>query len=101
MRLPALLSLLLLAACHPPLEPVVWLAAIDIGAVPIFHRTATDLAYSLVTRKDCSLVRLEQEGHYCKRPEAPPPDPAFCTHTLGTAECFATPATLLDHPSRP
>ena len=99
MRPLALAPVLLLTACTPPLEPVVWLAGLDIAAVPIFHRTAGDLAYSLYTRRDCSLVRLEQEGQYCKRPEPPPPEQPFCTRTLGMAECFATPATLNDHPS--
>jgi hypothetical protein len=74
-------------------------AAAEAVSVATFHRDGFDLAYSLVSGRDCSIVHFEQGQSYCKPREAKPAAPPFCTRTLGTAECFADPSELPDHPS--
>ena len=96
---PALALLLPLAACHPPATPAVAFAAADIASIATFHRDGFDLVYSLLSGRDCSIVRLDAGKSYCKPIEPPPAPPRFCTRTLGQPECFADPAALPDHPS--
>ena len=90
---------LLLVACHPAATPVVAVAAAEAASVAVFGRGSFDLAYSLTSGRDCSIVRLDRGESYCKPKEPPPPPPRFCTRTLGMAECFADPAFLPDHPA--
>ncbi len=93
------LALLPVAACHPAATPVVAVAAAEAASVATFHRDGFDLLYSVVSGRNCSIVRLDQGKSYCKPVEPPPAPPRFCTRTLGQAECFADPAALPDHPS--
>lgn len=97
-RLPALLVLALLAACHPAATPFVALAAADAASIAVFHRDGFDLGYSLVTGRDCSIVRLDQGLRYCKAREPPPRQPAFCTRSLGVVDCYDEPWALPGHP---
>jgi hypothetical protein len=99
MRPVVFLLLLGLAACHPAATPFVVAGGLEAASVATFHRDGFDLAYSLITRRDCSIVHLEAGERYCKPPEPEPRPQQFCTRTLGMAECFAEPATLADHPS--
>jgi hypothetical protein len=53
---------------------------------------------SLVSGKDCSVVRLDEGKTYCKQVEPPPRPPEFCTRSLGVVNCWTDPATLQDTP---
>ncbi len=88
-----------LSACHPAATPVVAVAAADAASVAVFGRDGFDMAYSLVSGRDCSIVRLDKGESYCRHKEAPPVPPEFCTRTLGVPQCFSDPASLPDHPS--
>lgn len=89
----------LLTACHPAATPVVAVAAGAAASVAVFGRSPVDLAWSLASGRDCSIVHWDRGERYCKPMAAPPEAPRFCTRTLGTAECFADPAALPDHPA--
>jgi hypothetical protein len=94
-----LLCLLPLAGCgwsDPVIAGVA--AGISIGSIVTIQRTPLDAVYSLVTGKDCSLVRLGQGKTYCRPMEPPPEPPAFCTRSLGVVDCWQNPAGL---PNRP
>lgn len=89
--LPLLLTLLLLSGCVEGAEAV---AAVTVGSVTIIGRTPIDAAHSLVTGKDCSMVRLDQGKTYC-RPIEPPPDPQpYCTRSLAVVDCWMDPAAV-------
>jgi hypothetical protein len=96
---PFLVLALALSACHPAATPVVAVAAAEAASVAVFGRGGFDMAYSLVSGRDCSIVRLDKGQSYCRHKEAPPPPPEFCTHTLGVPQCFSDPAFLPDHPA--
>lgn len=95
----ALICLLPLAACHPPATPFVAAAAVDVAAIATFGRGTGDMVVSLVSGRDCSVVRLDRGLSYCRPVAPPPPPPRFCTRTLGLPECWADPAALLDRPA--
>jgi hypothetical protein len=92
--------------CLLPLSGCGWLdqliaAAViggSAGSVATIQRTPLDAVYSLVSGKDCSLVRLGQGKTYCRPVEPPPQPPAFCTRSLGVVDCWQDPDGL---PSRP
>ena len=68
------------------------------GSVATIQRTPADALYSLVTGRDCSVVRLDQGKTYC-RPVEPQPEPQpFCTRSLGAVNCWQDPATVPGHP---
>lgn len=57
-------------------------SAADIGSVATFQRSPPDLVWSLISGRDCSVVRLDRGQSYCK-PKEPPPEPQpFCTRSL-------------------
>ena len=86
--------------CAPFNEAAGTFAGIEtVVMLPVFGRTSTDLLYSLVAGRDCSIVRLEQGKRYCAPREAPPAPPLFCTRSLGVVDCWANPALLPDHPT--
>jgi hypothetical protein len=96
---PLLVALsVLLAGCHPAATPFVAVAAVEASSVAVFGRGTIDMAYSAISGRDCSIVRLDKGESYCKPKEAPPAPPEFCTRTLGVPECFGDPAFLTDHP---
>lgn len=67
-------------------------SAADIGSVATFQRSPPDLVWSLISGRDCSVVRLDRGQSYCK-PKEPPPEPQpFCTRSLGSVDCWADPA---------
>ena len=68
------------------------------GSVAAIQRTPADAVYSLVTGKDCSVVRLDQGKSYCRPVEPKPEPPEFCTRTLGSVTCWEDQAAL---PGRP
>jgi hypothetical protein len=62
------------------------------GSVAVIQRTPVDALYSLVTGRDCSVVRLDQGLSYCRPVEPPPVPQPYCTRSLGVADCWADPA---------
>jgi hypothetical protein len=71
-----------------------------VGTVAVFGRSPPDLVVSLISGKDCSVVRLDEGKSYCKPIEPPPKAPEFCTRSLGTVNCWADPAHLPDRPTQ-
>ena len=93
--LPLLLPVLVLSGCDAAYEGV---AAVTVGSIATIHRTPVDAVVSLVTGKDCSVVRLDQNKTYC-RPTDPPPDvPPYCTRSLGVVDCWKDPSAMSDLP---
>ena len=95
-----ILSLLPLAGCGWP-EPLTATAAAagTAGSVAAIGRTPVDAVISLVTGKDCSVVRLDQGKTYCRPVEPKPEPPAFCTRSLGVVNCWQDPENLADRPA--
>ena len=89
---PPVLGVLLLAGCGAATTPGVNIAAAgSLATVPALGRTAPDALISLVSGRDCSLVRMEKGESYC-RPDAPPWEAApFCTRSLGVVDCWRNP----------
>lgn len=96
----ALPLILVLSGCGP--TPEQWAlggAALGIGSVAVLGRTPVDAVVSIVTGRDCSVVRLDKGKSYC-RPDEPPPDtPAFCTRSLGRVDCWKDPSALPGKPA--
>ena len=94
-----LMVLLLLTTCGAtPEQALTGAAALGIGSITVIQRSPLDAVYSVVTGKDCSVVRLDQGKSYCRPAEPPPEAQPYCTRTLGVAECWQDPASLPDHP---
>jgi hypothetical protein len=94
----------LLAGCGlpPPMTPIVAVgvaAAVTAGSVMTIGRSPTDALYSLISGRDCSIVRLDEGKSYCRPVDPPPEKPRFCTHSLALPNCWADPATLPGHPT--
>jgi hypothetical protein len=53
-----------------------------------------DAAYSLVTGKDCSVVRWDQGKSYCRATERLPDALPYCTRSLGVVDCWRDPAAV-------
>ncbi|MBN8897836.1 MAG: hypothetical protein J0H19_02375 [Rhodospirillales bacterium] len=90
-----LLPLCLLAGCGlTPEQGLTVAAGTTIGSITIIHRSPFDAAYSLLTGRDCSIVRLDEGKSYCRPVEPPPEPPRFCTRSLGVVDCWLDPAKL-------
>jgi len=93
MRWVLLMAMLALGGCGA--DPVM-LTSVAVGttagSVAVIQRTPIDAAYSLVTGKDCSVVRLDQGLSYCRPIESPPALPPYCTRSLGVTDCWIDPA---------
>ena len=75
-----LLPLLLLAACGAsPVALTSVAGGVTAGSVAVLHRTPFDALWSLVTGRDCSMVRLDQGKSWC-RPQEPKPSAAALLH---------------------
>ena len=70
----------------------------NVGSVATIQRTVPDAVYSLVTGRDCSLVRLDQGKTYCRATEPKPEPQVFCTRSLAAVNCWEDPASV---PGRP
>jgi hypothetical protein len=89
----------LLSGCAA--SPEQWVGggmALGIGSIAVMGRTPMDAAVSLVTGRDCSVVRLEKRQSYCRPEEPPPEEPVFCTRSLGRVNCWKDPAALPGNP---
>ena len=67
-------------------------------SIAVLHRSPFDAAYSAISGKDCSVVRLDQGKSYCRPVEPPPESQPYCTRSLGVADCWREPDRL---PNRP
>jgi hypothetical protein len=66
-------------------------AAIGAGTVAATDKTPVDHLVSLVTGKDCSVVRQNRGLTYCAEDEVTPPVTVHCYPTLGEVSCYAEP----------
>ena len=57
------------------------------------QRTPADALYSLISGRDCSVVRLDQGKSYC-RPVDPPPEPPVLHPQPGIGELLERPGDL-------
>lgn len=94
----ALLCLVPLAGCGLGIGADAGIAAgATVLSVATIHRTIPDAVISLITGKDCSVVRLDRGKNYCRYEPPLPTPPPYCTQTLGVAECWSDPQNLPDH----
>jgi hypothetical protein len=97
MKMIVLAGLLALTGCVPwPIATAV--VGTNVGSVATIQRTPADAVYSLLTGRDCSLVRLDQGKTYCRPVEPLPEAPMFCTRSLATVNCWKDPGSLPGHP---
>ncbi|MCU0985899.1 MAG: hypothetical protein MUC89_13305 [Acetobacteraceae bacterium] len=87
----------LLAGCanEPLLQETVlgapvslWTAGASVASFAVLQRGLVDVAYSVVTGKDCSVIHIERRGEYCRTEPVAAPVP-FCTRSLGDVDCWA------------
>ncbi len=105
MRLPSLivrplaplLAVAALAGCGTWAAPVAVLSAASFGPVPVIQRTPGDVVASVLTGRDCSIVRLDKQESYCKEPELPRRQP-YCTRSLGVVDCWIDPQAVRPTP---
>jgi hypothetical protein len=96
MRHALLFCCTLLTACDPVGFGV--LNAVNGVSIINMQRTIPDLAVSIASGRDCSIVHLDHDTPYCSEPEQPPIPPPYCTRSLGGgSDCWATPAAPLGH----
>jgi hypothetical protein len=87
-----LLASSLLAGCGAtPEQLLTGVGGVGIASIAIIHRSPLDAAYSLVSGRDCSVVRLDEGKTYCRPLEPPPPPVPFCTRSLGVVDCWTAP----------
>ncbi len=94
------LALLGLAGCGGPSNMIAATAVVgaSVASVAAIGRTPVDAVYSLVTGRDCSIVRWDEGKSYCRPIDPPPERQPFCTRSLGSVNCWSDPASLPDHP---
>lgn len=91
MRGSFLLVVLVLAALPGcGLAPTGALVAAEAASIVVMGRGIVDIGVSAVSGRDCSLVRLDRGLSYCGPGEERGPE-AYCTRTLGTVDCWASP----------
>jgi len=94
------LGILLLSGCGiTPDQLVAGGVVTGIGSIAVFGRTPVDAVVSLVSGRDCSVVRLEKHQSYCRSEEPIPEEPVFCTRSLGRVDCWKDPAALPGKPT--
>jgi len=96
---PALMGLLLLAACGGEVGLV--MVGASVASFATTDKFLPDHAVSYVTGEDCSALQMEQTGEYCRTPaeiaeaeaaeearrSAAAPD-MYCYRTLGDITCY-------------
>lgn len=66
---------------------------ISLGTI---QKTIPDALVSLITGRDCSMVRIDRGEGYCKPPPPPPLPPEYCTRTLADVMCWSDPHVIPD-----
>src|SRR4051812_50078960 len=94
--LTALLFPLVLFGCGP--EAVGIAAAVSGASIPVFHRTPVDMAVTVATGRDCSIVNLDKSEGDCLPKERAPGTPAFFTPSPGVADFWGDPAQMPNPP---
>jgi hypothetical protein len=90
-----LLACLPLAGCGLTDNLIAFIGVTEnVGTVATIQRSPGDAVYSLVTGRDCSVVRLDEGKSYCRPVEPLPEPPAYCTRSLGSVDCWQDPATV-------
>jgi hypothetical protein len=95
---PVLFLALLLTGCGPQVPVAAGDPAAPGPSIPIFYRTPVDMAVSLATGLDCSVVNLDKDQRYCRPREGPPETQEFCTRSLGVVDCWAQPSKVPNSP---
>jgi hypothetical protein len=72
-------------------------AAVGAGTVAATDKTPVDHIVSLVTRKDCSIVRQHRGLTYCVEDEVTPPVRVHCYPTIGEVSCYGEPDPFPGH----
>ena len=93
-----LLLLLLLAGCVTPEQAATIGVGVTVGSFAVIQRSPFDALYSILSGRDCSLVRLDQGKSYCRPVEPLPEAQPYCTRSLGVADCWRDPASLPGQP---
>lgn len=83
-----LMNLILVMAIAPLAGCV---AAIGAGSVAATNKTPIDHVVSLLSGKDCSIVRQHQGLTYCVEDEVTPDVRVHCYPTLGEVTCYDRP----------
>lgn len=87
-----MLLLLLLAGCQAnPVALTSVVGGVAAGSIAVLHRSPVDALYSLVSGRDCSVVRLDQGKSWCRPVHPPPALPPYCTRSLGVVDCWQDP----------
>lgn len=70
------------------------LIAADMVSVVATDKTIIDHVTSIGTGQDCSTLRAEKGGHYCKEPyeNEPVVGTLYCYRTLADVTCYAQPS---------
>src|SRR5512147_2007345 len=72
-------------------------AALGAGSVVATDKTPIDHVVSLVTGKDCSIVRQHRGLTYCVEDEITPPVRVHCYPTIGEVSCYGEPDPFPGH----
>jgi hypothetical protein len=92
-------ALLLLTGCGASPDWVATAAvAPQVASIAIIHRSPFDAIFSLLSGKDCSVVRLDRGEAYCRPVESEPPAQPLCTRSLGVVDCWDDPSAVAGHP---
>jgi hypothetical protein len=91
----ALILVMLLAGCGAtPEQLLTGFGGAGIASIAIIHRSPFDAVYSIVSGRDCSIVRLDRDESYCRPVDPPPEPPRYCTRSLGVVDCWADPTDV-------
>ena len=90
--------LLLLTGCVTPEQAATIGVGVGVGSIAVIQRSPLDALVSVVSGRDCSIVRWDKGKSYCRPIEPPPEPPPYCTRSLGVADCWRDPASLPERP---
>jgi hypothetical protein len=91
----AIWIVLLLTGCGMTPEGLTTVVGgVGVGSIAVIHRSPFDAVWSVLTGKDCSVVRLDQGKTYCRPVEPPPAPPPYCTRSLGVVDCWVDPSKV-------
>jgi hypothetical protein len=88
--------LLLLTGCVTPEQAATIGVGVGVGSIAVIQRSPLDALVSVVSGRDCSIVRWDQGKSYCRPVEPPPEPPPYCTRSLGVGDGPRTLTPLQD-----